>query len=147
MPGQALSGPHSCCYFRYRRKWALEDSGSSEPSVTSRNVCDLPEALAVVQPLQEGKGKVQQRRCLALQTRGELCHRLGAPAGQVLQVARPAAPSAPGGGTHTWAHPLVSFLDGLPHPLRHQRGRSAVSSRGSLQMALTGLMFALAEAR
>lgn len=87
MPGQALSGPHSCCYFRYGRKWALEDSGSSEPSVTSRNVCDLPEALAAVQPLQEGKENVQQRRCLASQTRGELCP---SPWG-------PGRPSAPGG--------------------------------------------------
>lgn len=61
---------------------------------------------------------------------GSFAHRLGALAGQVLQVARPAAPSALGGGTHTGAHPLVSFFDRLLHTLCHKRGRSAVSSVG-----------------
>lgn len=62
------------------------------------------------------EGKAQQRRCLASQTSGELCHRLEALAGQGLQVVRPAAPTALGGGTHTWAAPLSLLLGPSPPP-------------------------------
>lgn len=148
MPGQALSGPHSCCYFRYGRKWALEDSGSSEPSGTSRNVCDLPGALAAVQPSQEGRGKS------AAETLSGFADKRGA----LPSPWGPGRPRAPGGeaGSSHCPGGRDPHMGSTPEPpswtvsstlSAHTRGRSAVLSCGSLQMTLTGLSFAPAETR